>query len=154
MSRDKHIKDSVFIFRYPGFIMYKILFFILLLPAIFTACQNRDVRPIPIEEPAWVLQPSLGGKVGAVGSAREHFKGKSAQRRLAISRALDELAQQSGVQVESTIKRNEKREGMRTNSSAEIYTIQNSSNETIQAHIQEVWTHPRTKEIYVWLVAD
>ncbi len=134
--------------------MYRVLLFILLIPVIFTACQNRSIKPILIEEPAWVLQPSLEGKVGAVGSAKEHFKGKSAQRRLAISRALDELAQQSGVQVESTIKRNERREGIQTSSSAEIYTVQNSSNETIQAHIQEVWTHPVTKEIYVWLVAD
>jgi len=134
--------------------MYRLLFFILLIPALFTACQKRDIKPIIVEEPTWVLQPSIDGKIGAVGSAREHFKGKTAQRRLAISRALDELSQQSGVTVHSTIKRSEKRNGMQINSSAELYTIQNSSNETIKAHIQEVWTHPVTKEIYVWLVAD
>jgi len=134
--------------------MYKLLFFSLLIPTLFTACQNKYIHPIPVEEPHWIVQPSFDGKIGAVGSAQEHFKGKSAQRRLAISRALDELSQQSGVEIHSTIKRSEKRDGIHTNSSAEIYTLQNSSNETIQAHIQEVWTNPRTKEIYVWLVAD
>ncbi len=134
--------------------MYRSLFLILILPTLFTACYKKMHTEPPISEPAWIVQPSLNGNIGAVGSAQEHFRGKSAQRRLAISRALDELSQQSGVQVHSTIKRSERRNGMHTNSSAEIYTIQNSSNETIQAHIQEVWTHPLTKEVYVWLVAD
>lgn len=134
--------------------MNRLFLILFLIPFFFTACQNKTHVEPPIQEPAWIVQPSQDGNIGAVGSAQEHFKGKTAQRRLAISRALDELAQQSGVQVQSTIKRNEKRDGMHTNSSAEFYTIQNSSNETVRAHIEETWTNPRTKEIYVWLVAD
>ncbi len=134
--------------------MNKMFFTFLLIPLLFTACQNKPYLEPPIQEPGWIVQPSLDGKIGAVGSAQEHFKGKVAQRRLAVSRALDELAQQSGVQVQNTIKRNERRDGMHTNSSAEFYTLQNSSNETVRAHIEETWTNPKTKEIYVWLVAD
>ncbi|MFC2073658.1 LPP20 family lipoprotein [Campylobacterota bacterium] len=134
--------------------MQRLLFTLLVISFFFTACETKTHIEPPIQEPAWIVQPSQDGNIGAVGSAQEHFKGKTAQRRLAISRALDELAQQSGVQVQSTIKRNEKRDGLHTNSSTEFYTIQNSSNKTVRAHIQESWTNPRTKEIYVWLVAD
>lgn len=136
-------------------IMFKsfIIFFLCL--TVFIGCkEEKRIIPPTIKEPQWIYQPNLTGKIGAVGSAKEHFKGKTAQRRLAISRALDELSQQSGVQVQSTIKRNEKRDGLYTNSSAEIYTVQNSANETIQAHIEAIWIHPKTKEIYIWLVAD
>ena len=104
--------------------------------------------------PDWIAHPSLDGKSGAVGSAMPHFEGKSAQRRLAISRALDELAQQSGVQVESIILRSEKRHGADASSSTQVNTVQRSAGITVQAHIEEVWVHARSKEMYVWLVAD
>lgn len=133
--------------------MYRLIVFSLLFPLLFSACQNRP-SPIPVHEPLWMAKPSLEGKIGAVGSAKPHFKGPAEQRKLAISRALDELAQQSGVEVKSAIVRNEKRTGSLVNSSAELFTLQNSTNETIKAHIQEIWTNPKTKEMHVWLLAD
>ena len=136
--------------------MYKVsLLFVLSI--FFIACQNTPspkTTAATVQKPEWIYQPSINGKVGAVGSAMPHFKGTAAQRRLAISRGLDELSQQSGVNVQSTIKRNEKRLGSLTNSSAEVFTIQNSANETIKAHIEDIWVEPRTKEIFIWLVAD
>ena len=133
--------------------MYKLFFISLIVSLSFSACQSK-YKSIPINKPTWINSPQKEGKVGAIGSAMPHFKGKTAQRKLAISRALDELAQQSGVQVQSSIIRNEKRSGKQTQSSAEVFTIQNSANETIHAHIEKTWTNPRTKEVYVWLVAD
>ena len=130
---------------------------LLLISFFFIACQNTsspEVSTALSNEPAWIYQPCMDGKIGAIGSAMPHFKGKAAQRRLAISRGLDELSQQSGVNIQSTIKRNEKRSGDITNSSAEVFTIQNSANETIKAHIEDIWVEPRTKEIFIWLVAD
>lgn len=133
--------------------MKKTIFLSLFLSLLIMGC----TKPYPqskVNTPEWILKPSLNNKVGAVGSAQEHFKGKTAQRKLAISRALDELAQQNGVQVTSETKRNEKRNGIYTNSSTEFFTIQKSSGEMLQAHIQEVWIHPKTKEIFVWLLED
>jgi len=133
--------------------MYKLTSLLLILLFSFTACQNRQVTA-PVEKPSWINSPKKGEQIGAVGSAMPHFNGKTAQRRLAISRALDELAQQNGVQVKSTILRNEKRVGKQTKSSAEVFTIQSSANTTIHAHIEKAWADPRTEEIYIWLLAD
>ena len=129
---------------------YIITLFILL---FLTACQNKQT-PIPVHKPQWISSPMKEGKVGAVGSAKVHFKGKTAQRKLAVSRALDELAQQSGVSVKSAIVTQERRQGQRTKASVELYSVQNSANETIKAHIEAVWVNPKTDEIFVWLLAD
>ena len=133
--------------------MYKLLLSAFLFLLLLDGCNTQSKLP-PVQKPKWIDYPSSDLLIGAVGSAMPHFKGKTAQRRLAISRAIDELAQQSGVEVQSTILRKESREGSRTQASAEIYTIQNSENKTIQAHIEAVWTHPRTQEIYVWLLEN
>jgi len=133
--------------------MYKIFLSTFLLLLLLNGCNTHKELP-PVQKPNWIDYPSSDLLIGAVGSAMPHFKGKTAQRRLAISRAIDELAQQSGVQVQSTILRKESREGSQTQASAEVYTIQNSENKTIHAHIEAVWTHPRTEEIYVWLLEN
>jgi len=133
--------------------MYKLLLPTFLLLLLLSGCGTQKDLP-PVQKPNWIDYPSSDLLIGAVGSAMPHFQGKTAQRRLAISRAIDELAQQSGVQVQSTIIRKESREGSLTQASAEVYTIQNSEDKTIQAHIEAVWTHPRTQEIYVWLLEN
>jgi len=109
---------------------------------------------VPIVEPAWLYKPSLNGKTGAVGSSKPQFKGKTVQRRVAISRALDELAQQSGVEVGNIIMRNEKSTATGAISSTEVTSTQKTSGIMINAHIEEIWTDPRTKEMHIWLVAD
>ena len=86
---------------------YIISFFILF---FLSACQSKQT-PLPVQEPQWINAPMKEGEIGAVGSAKVHFKGKTAQRKLAISRALDELAQQSGVSVKSAIVTQERRQG-------------------------------------------
>ncbi len=129
---------------------YIISFFILF---FLSACQSKQT-PLPVQEPQWINAPMKEGKIGAVGSAKVHFKGKTAQRKLAISRALDELAQQSGVSVKSAIVTQERRQGQQTKASVDLYSVQNTANETIKAHIQAVWVNPKTDEIFVWLLAD
>jgi len=133
--------------------MHKLLLSTFLLLLVLSGCSTQKELP-PVKKPNWIDYPSSDQLIGAVGSAMPHFKGKTAQRRLAISRAIDELAQQGGVQVQSTILRKESREGSLTQTSAEIYTIQNSADQTVHAHIEAVWTHPRTEEIYVWLLEN
>jgi len=118
---------------------------------LFSGCSSKQTSP---EEPLWIYQPNIHAKTGAVGSSKPQFKGKTVQRRVAVSRALDELAQQSGVHVGNIIMRNEKSFGDTGSSSTQIQSTQTSSGATIRAHIEEIWTDPRTQEMYVWLVAD
>ena len=133
--------------------MLKSLILSILISTLFSACQNRAL-PKPIQMPKWINQPYANGHIGAVGSAKPHFKGVSAQRKLAIARALDELSQQSGVKIQSEILTKQSRKGIRSNSSIESYSVQNSSGKVVKAHIEQVWTNPKTKEIYIWLLAD
>jgi len=132
--------------------MFKLLFFISFSFLIITGCSKPSSKPII--EPKWLYKPNLNSNTGAVGSSKPHFKGKTMQRRVAISRALDELAQQKGVEISNIIMRNEKNSGARVSSSTTIKSIQESSSTHIRAHIEEIWIDPRNKELYVWLIAN
>ncbi len=130
--------------------MYKYIFSLCLTLVFICGCSSKT----PVIEPAWINKPNLHGKIGAVGSSKPQFKGKTHQRRVAISRALDELAQQSGVNIDTRTARRDRRIGSQGRSSTEVFTLQTSNNKTVQAHIEEIWTDPRTKEMYIWLVVD
>jgi len=104
--------------------------------------------------PEWIYNPGMSGKIGGVGSARTHVQGKSAQRKLAISRALDELANQMGVKV-SNVTATAARSGQSgASSSMESYSVQTSGGTTVKAVIKAVWYDPYKDEIYVWMVAE
>lgn len=111
-------------------------------------------QPQTQERPAWINNPHLQGMTGAVGSAKIHFDGSAAQRKLAISRALDELAQQQGVVVTSQVLRQDSREGELTSSKADIYSFQKNSGETVHAHIEAVWQDPETEELFIWMIKE
>ncbi len=131
--------------------MHKIIILLTLL--LFSACSSKS-DTYPSKQPLWINSPQKKGNIGAVGSAMPHFKGKASQRKLAISRALDELAQQQGVDIKNSIIRQEGRSNQQTHSSSEIYSIQNSSHKEIKAHIEAIWVDPRTQEVYIWLLSD
>ena len=133
--------------------MQKKIFSTLIFLLLIIGCSPSTAH-LNTNSPEWILKPYTQKKIGAVGSAQEHFKGKTAQRKLAISRALDELAQQSGVEVGNIIMRNEKSTATGGLSSTEVTSTQRTSGVMINAHIEEVWTDPRNKEMHIWLVAD
>lgn len=117
----------------------------------FTGC----AKPHPVKPPPkWISNPYQNGKIGAVGSAKIHFKGDAEQRRLAISRALDELAHQQGVEVTSQILRKEKSDAFAASSESEVYSFQKNSGEVIHAHIEAVWKDPRNGELFIWMIKE
>ncbi|MDA7816999.1 hypothetical protein N9A28_02290 [Sulfurimonas sp.] len=107
-----------------------------------------------IKRPSWVLNPNQDDKTGAIGVAsRTHDQKISTQRKIAISRALEELSLQQNVQVTLSIKKNEKL----SNNNASIHmdvdsTFNTSSN--ITAHIESAWMNDYTSELYIWMVLD
>ena len=109
-----------------------------------------------VQKPAWVLNPAMGGKTGAVGVAGRTYDQKvSTQRKLAIGRALDELALQQGVKVE--LKMDKEEHATKDTSSVAMNSTssyQTNSASAITAHIEKVWQDPYTKELYIWLVLD
>jgi hypothetical protein len=133
--------------------MYHIIISSLLLAFLSAGCSNA--KPSAAYQPEWIYKPNLNNVTGAVGSSKPQFKGGvTAQRRVAISRALDELAQQRGVEVANIIMRQESSSAYSAKTSTNMSSTQKTKAVTINAHIEEIWTDKRTKELFVWLIAD
>jgi hypothetical protein len=119
---------------------------------IISACSAP--KPVINTRPSWINSPYIDNETAAVGSAHIHYHGKSAQRKLAISRALDELALQQGVKVVTQTVRHDQKSGANVSAKSDIYSYQTSDNKTVHAHIKEIWSDPRTDELFIWMVVD
>jgi hypothetical protein len=118
---------------------------------VFTQPENE---PLKCKERPWMLNPNINGKLGAVGSAMQTYDQKtSTQRKLAITRALDELSLQQGVDVTLSMQKNELVENERATTkidSASSYETKTS----VSAHIQDACKDNYTGEFFVWMVMD
>ncbi len=103
-------------------------------------------------KPSWVWQPTRDGRLGGVGIAGVHFKGKPAQRMLAISRALDEIARQKGVKVDTQVNTEATVSGGSANTKLQVYSKQYSNGVVVTATLVEFWEDVETEELYVWMV--
>jgi hypothetical protein len=121
-------------------------------------CGETSVKPAynKYKKPEWILNPNLNGKVGAVGVAATTYDQKiSTQRKLAIQRALDELALQQGVKVELDMNKKEHIENDTLSTSMDVKSSYKTTNNTkMKAHIEAIWQDPSSDEIYIWLVLD
>ncbi len=99
-------------------------------------------------EPAWIYNPNKDGKVGGVGMCMEHFKGIQMQRIVAIQRAQSELASQLGVNVKDMVVCDQNSRGK---GGCEAHT-QVSTDNKVQAQIEEIYKDRRTGALYVWMV--
>lgn len=118
---------------------------------LLTGCNSQ---PEPNQRPAWVLNPNAGHKNGAVGVAGRTYDQKvSTKRKLAITRALDELSLQSGVKVELSIDKREVVSNDRANTHMDSQSNYAAS-ANITAHIEDIWEDTKTGELYVWMVLD
>lgn len=134
----------------------RVLLLSLLLTVFFAGC-GKNVSPTiekPTVYPAWINNPNVGGVTGSVGSSAPHFKGPAYQRKLAISRALDELAIQKGVEIDLVAKREQRSHNDNVDSKTDIQTEQRVKNSNVTAHIEATFTDPKTKELFVWMVLD
>ena len=122
-----------------------------LLMLAFTGCTPQ---PAPNQRPAWILNPNLNNNRGAVGVAAIPFDQKiSTQRKLAITRALDELSLQQGVQVQLDMQKSEKYANGSLSTSIDTQSSY-KANTTTTAHIEDVWEDKRSGELYIWMVID
>jgi len=121
----------------------------------FVGC-NETPKPTVSGKPAWILDPNYNGKKGAVGVAgRTYDQRISTQRKLAIQRALDELAMQQGVKVELNMQKEEHLRNDHASTSMDSKSsYRTTSSNAITAHIEDVWQDKMTGEIYIWLVLD
>lgn len=101
-----------------------------------------------------VLAAECRGKTGGVGIAGPHINGVSAQRELAVQRAIDDIGRQLGVTVSSISKvaSTGSKQGVQTQMTS--YSIQTVSGKTVRAKIMEFWEDPETGKLYVWMVVE
>ena len=105
-------------------------------------CQgNHKLRP------SWINNPGDG----AVGSATTHVRGRHYQEELAIARARERLAARLGIEVSSvqTIKERIANETAYVTSTKQ--TFQQVSNQTVKAHVREVWHDKGRDVLWVWV---
>ena len=119
---------------------------------VFSGCMSEPKKS-KYEQPSWVMKPNQGGSTGAVGTAYRHHKGLSHQRKLAITRALDELSLQKGVKVSISMNKQEHVKNDKSTSELDVESKYSSSN-TVTAHIEEIWQDPLSQEFFVWMVID
>lgn len=101
--------------------------------------------------PDWVYNPSGVDYIGGVGYSGVHINGKSGQRKLAVSRAIDEIARQLGVKVDSVV--STKLDGDKSGSFSKmnVFSVQTVKGEAFSAIITDMWEDSEKGELYVYM---
>ena len=125
-----------------------------LLLVFFTGCGEDPHPSLKCEDRAWMLNPNYNGNLGAVGSAMITYDQKfSSQRKLAITRALDELSLQKGVKIKLNIQKRDTVINQRSNTSVDTKASY-STNNSITAHIEDTCKDKLSGEFFVWMILD
>ena len=135
--------------------MYKIILIVTSV-ILFVGCALENNTPITKQnpEPKWLLDPYIeNDNYAAIGCAQKHFKGVSAQKDLAISRAIDRIATQNSVTVDN-ITLNEKSisNGQRTSSKESSSSLHTVNNVKVSTKVKSLYTN-NEDEICAWVVS-
>ena len=133
--------------------MKRLLSSFLVLLFVLAGC-NSQPAPKTSSVPSWILNPNQNEKSGAVGSSMRTYDQKtSTQRKLAITRALDELSLQRGVKVAMSLTKQESYKNGNGSSQMNVGANYQTKN-TITAHIEEVYEDKVSGELFIWMVLD
>lgn len=94
----------------------------------------------------------MDGNTGGIGVSGPHVKGINAQRKLAIRRAVEEIARQRGVEVRNILQLVQEGNRDRVHTYHKNYSIHTTEGRTITAEIKDIWKDQETNELYVWMV--
>ena len=131
--------------------MNKFFISITLIGLVFTGCVGIQAKPeiskfIKFE---WINN-SLGGAVGSCGS---HMSGNAAQEKVALDRALTELAKQKLANISSQSVSTQKESGIGY-SSTNTNNTNVGTNAQVSSTIKAKWRDPKTNIFYIWVVAN
>ena len=120
------------------------------------SCANKSAKQRHNEEmPKWIYEGSHNfGRICYVGSSLPHVKGLSYQRALAVTRAIEGIAQQKNVKVDVEIEKI--MSGTRNNTKTEImtYTVQTTNGQNVSSTITDIWLNPENDEIFIRMCED
>ena len=124
----------------------------------FSSCASKystSSYASDIQVPEWVINPSRNGLIGGVGYCAAHINGYAGQKELASKRALEDIARQKGVLVNSILLVSSK---SLNNTKLPNTTSKNISSyktqQNVKAYIKEIWVHPVSKEMYIYMIAE
>jgi len=124
----------------------------------FLGCGVNDISlqkknsSICYTKPSWAINvPQSKNKIYGVGIAGENINGESAQRKMAISRALNEIASQLKTTVNSKFESLQSTSGL---NEAQSYTIQTVNNQVVRAKIVKSCKNPNTGMLYILMESE
>lgn len=111
------------------------------------ACKSANYSAL--ELPKWVMHYDGGGKRCGVGISRTHINGLPYQRALAISRAIDEIAKQQGVTVDSELASIISGSQNGAISRLSTFSVQTTTGEKVEAEIMDTFMDNKSSELYI-----
>lgn len=116
-------------------------------------CSLTNNKMVINQVPKWLNNPYIEkDDVAAVGCAGIHFKGESAQKKLAISRAIDDIATQYKVKIDNvTLRKKSIYNGMKGSSSTQSSSLHSIDNLELKTKIKDIYKKTNG-EICVWVV--
>lgn len=117
------------------------------------AQNNPKQAQISNNEPAWILNPQIesNGKLAGSGCSRIHYKGIQAQKKLAISRAIEQIAIQKSVKVKSIAYRQKSNQNGLISSKGQSSSLQEVENVSLSTHIKKIHTKDNG-DICAWVI--
>lgn len=120
------------------------------------SCGSKKVVVESIDEkmPKWIYHFDSGSKTCGVGTALPHIKGISFQRAVAIARAIDEIARQKNVTVNTKLEHFMSGSSEGTTSNLSTFSVQTTSGVSISSKIKDAWMSQKRNEFYVLLCTN
>lgn len=134
--------------------LYKMKYILLFLSTIFfQSCTNsvNNIKKPANKEPSWINNPQTNSKLAAVGCSQIHIRGIHAQKKLAVSRAIEQIALQKNahVQVISYRKKIRSNGSIKSSIISETSSVQETQT-NIKTIVKEFHTN-KDKEICAWV---
>lgn len=128
----------------------KLILSSLLVAIVFSGCNQMlgvSSQAPQNTQPKWLTDSNyIKGKVSAVGCAGVHMKGKSAQRKLAISRAIEQIAMQKKTTVSTQTYRKSSSNKL---GKSETESVQSTNNVTLSTNVVDEYYDLRQNRLCV-----
>lgn len=116
-----------------------------------SSLQNKTVA----KEPLWLDDPQkeANGKLTAVGCATKHINGEVAQKKLAVQRAIDEIAMQKKTKVQTVTYNTKTTTSFDVTSKTQSSSLHEVQDVSLSTKIIEYYKKP-DGDICVWVVEN
>jgi len=122
---------------------------------LLVGCAQNKINKTQIKktEPAWILNPQIASttKLAGSGCSKIHYKGIQAQKKLAISRAIEQIAIQKRVKIKSIAYRQKSTQNGQISSKVQSSSLQEIENISLSTHIKEIYTKDNG-DICAWVI--